>query len=120
MGWAEGRVDGLDRQPVRHRKATLGRGIHSSHSPANASAGSQGVPFVFPGHRCSSVDFSKNGIGVMGVTHMCEALKNNDTLKTLVLDTNSIGDEGAEVIAKYMAGARLRASPSPFLFCFIG
>ena len=40
----------------------------------------------------------------MGVTRLIEAIKHNDCLETLVLDTNSIGDEGAEAFAQYMAG----------------
>jgi len=54
--------------------------------------------------RCMAADFGKNGIGQMGITQMLEALKNNDTLETLVIDTNSIGDDGAEAVAQYMAG----------------
>lgn len=40
---------------------------------------------------------------------MLEALKNNETLETLVLDTNSIGDDGAEAVAQYMAGGMQHA-----------
>ena len=54
--------------------------------------------------RCMAADFGKNGIGQMSITQMLEALKNNDTLETLVIDTNSIGDDGAEAVAQYMAG----------------
>ena len=39
----------------------------------------------------------------MGVRHLCEALRSNDTLHTLVLDTNSIGDEGTELLATHLA-----------------
>ena len=59
--------------------------------------------------RCVAADFGKNGIGQMGITHMLEALKNNETLETLVLDTNSIGDDGAEAVAQYMAGGMQHA-----------
>ena len=52
-----------------------------------------------------AADFSKNGIGTMGVTQLCEVLKNNDALRTLILGTNSIGDEGAELLSKHMASA---------------
>ena len=41
----------------------------------------------------------------MGVTQLCEVLKNNDALRTLILGTNSIGDEGAELLSKHMASA---------------
>lgn len=37
------------------------------------------------------------------MTQLCEALKNNDMLRTLILGTNSIGDDGAELLAGYMA-----------------
>ena len=59
---------------------------------------------VMPVCRCLAADFSKNGIGQMGITRLIEALKHNDCLETLVLDTNSVGDEGAEALAQYMAG----------------
>ena len=49
--------------------------------------------------RCQAADLSKNGIGVKGITAVTEALSHNDVL---VLDTNSIGDEGAEVLAKHL------------------
>lgn len=51
-----------------------------------------------------AADFGKNGIGQMGITQLLEALKHNETLETLVIDTNSIGDDGAEAVAQYMAG----------------
>ena len=57
------------------------------------------------------MDFSKNGIGTLGMTQLCEALKNNDMLRTLILGTNSVGDEGAALLAGYMASEFL-ASPS--------
>lgn len=57
--------------------------------------------------RCMAADFGKNGIGQMGITQLLEALKNNDTLETLVIDTNSMGDDGAEAVAQYMAGMLL-------------
>ena len=38
-----------------------------------------------------------------GVTALVEALQQNETLQTLVLDTNSIGDEGAEILAKHLS-----------------
>lgn len=60
--------------------------------------------------RCLSADFSKNGIGQMGITQMLQALGNNDTLETLGLNTNNLQDEGAEAIANYMAGWPLPAA----------
>ena len=56
--------------------------------------------------RCNAADLSKNGIGVKGITAVTEALVHNDVLQTLVLDTNSIGDEGAEVLAKHLTSGR--------------
>ena len=32
-----------------------------------------------------------------------EALQQNEALQTLILDTNSIGDEGAEILAKHLS-----------------
>ena len=58
---------------------------------------------AYPRNRCTAVDFSKNGIGTLGVTQLCEALKNNDMLRTFIMGTNSIGDEGAALLAGYMA-----------------
>ena len=58
-----------------------------------------------PRRRCQVADFRSNGVGVLGVTALCEALKSNDTLSSLLLGTNSIGDEGAQILARYLAGA---------------
>ena len=57
------------------------------------------------GRRCLAADLSKNGIGVKGVVALAEALAQNDALQALVLDTNSAGDEGAEVLAKHLSRA---------------
>ncbi len=38
------------------------------------------------------------------MTQLCEALAQNDYLQTLILETNSVGDEGAQVIAAFMEG----------------
>lgn len=56
-------------------------------------------------HRCTLVDFRNNGIGIMGITALCAALKNNEVLATLILGSNSVGDEGAELLSRFMAGA---------------
>ena len=37
------------------------------------------------------------------MTALVEALQQNETLQTLILDTNSIGDEGAEILAKHLS-----------------
>ena len=62
--------------------------------------------------RCNSMDFSNNGLGLAGVRGLIEALKNNDSLETLNLGTNSIGDEGAEALATYMAGQPVVCPPA--------
>lgn len=41
----------------------------------------------------------------MGITALCAALKNNEVLATLILGSNSVGDEGAELLSRFMAGA---------------
>lgn len=46
---------------------------------------------------------------------MTEALSHNDVLQTLVLDTNSIGDEGAEVLAKHLTSERTSLTASRML-----
>ena len=53
------------------------------------------------------MDLGKNGIGVKGITQLFEVLKNNDTVQTLLLEINNIGDQGAELIAKHLAGSIL-------------
>lgn len=45
--------------------------------------------------------------GIQGVTQLCEALTQNDFLQTLILETNSIGDDGARVLAAFMEGTPL-------------
>ncbi len=64
--------------------------------------------------RCTAVDFSKNGIATEGLEQLCEVLKNNDVLRTLMLGTNSIGDDGAEMLAAFMSSAP-PAPPPPIL-----
>ena len=61
--------------------------------------------------RCKTMDFSNNGLGLAGIQGLIEALKNNDSLEALNLGTNSIGDEGAEALAAYMAGQSVLCSP---------
>ena len=39
----------------------------------------------------------------MGVTQLSEVLKSNDALRTLRLGTNSIGDDGAEVLSAFVS-----------------
>lgn len=46
-----------------------------------------------------AADFSKNGIGSAGAGQLCQVLTNNEGLKTLLLDTNALGDEGAAMLA---------------------
>lgn len=68
--------------------------------------------------RCQAADLSKNGIGVKGSTALVEALKQNETLQTLILDTNSIGDEGAEILAKHLSSRPPLIVPIPGSDCF--
>ena len=69
----------------------------SLHYPSN--------PVLPPCHpaplccRCVAADFSKNGIGASGATQLCQVLGNNSGLRTLLLDTNAMGDEGAAMLA---------------------
>jgi len=69
--------------------------------------------------RCKLADFRNNGIGLLGMTALVEAFKSNDVLESLLLGTNSIGDEGAELLARHMAGTSLcaicQAPPTPLL-----
>jgi Ran GTPase-activating protein (RanGAP) involved in mRNA processing and transport len=41
-----------------------------------------------------------------GMTAICEAMASNTVLESLVLDTNNLGDEGAEAIASVLASKR--------------
>jgi hypothetical protein len=50
----------------------------------------------------------------MGVTRLCAALSNNDTLQTLILDTNSMGDEGAAAIAELLTSTIPHVDIDPF------
>ena len=52
---------------------------------------------------CISADLSKNGVGPKGIGQLCQALTHNQTLQTLLLDTNNLGDEGAGQIASILA-----------------
>ena len=64
--------------------------------------------------RCTAVDFSKNGIATEGLEQLCEVLKNNDALRTLMLGTNSIGDDGAEMLAAFMSSVPYPPSSPTF------
>jgi hypothetical protein len=46
-----------------------------------------------------AADFSKNGIGAQGASQLVAVLSNNEGLRTLLLDTNALGDEGAALMA---------------------
>jgi hypothetical protein len=54
-----------------------------------------------------AADFSKNGIGASGATQLCQVLGNNSGLRTLLLDTNALGDEGAAMLATVSGWAAL-------------
>ena len=66
-----------------------------------------------------AADFSKNGISIKGIQALMQALKNNDTLETFILDTNSIGDDGAEAIAQHMASAYRPLSDGTLHACLL-
>ena len=55
---------------------------------------------------CLSLELSKNGIGRVGVAALSQVL-NSCSLKTLVLSTNSVGDEGSELLATALSGNSL-------------
>ena len=40
----------------------------------------------------------------MGLLRMLESFKSCGNIETLILDTNSLGDDGAEAIAQWLAG----------------
>ena len=75
-------------------------------SPCSLLAMSGGITVLC---RCQAADLSKNGIGVKGTTALVEALQQNEALQTLILDTNSIGDDGAEILAKHLSSVHLHA-----------
>lgn len=52
---------------------------------------------------CLAANLSNNGIGRVGVAQLCEVLP-TCRLETLVLSTNSVGDEGAELLAQKLSG----------------
>ena len=45
---------------------------------------------------CLSLDLSKNGVGKVGTAALSQVL-NSSSVRTLVLSTNSVGDDGSEV-----------------------
>jgi len=52
---------------------------------------------------CVAANLSNNGIGRGGIAQLCEVLP-TCRLETLVLATNSVGDEGAELLAAKLSG----------------
>ena len=42
-------------------------------------------------------------MGLKGITQLSQALSHNQFLEHLTLDTNNIGDEGAELLATVLA-----------------
>lgn len=121
--------------PLQHTHCRSNLQIRSSAS-ADLSAknlGEEGCQYIAEAFafndRCKAADLGKNGIGmtdksmraavealaasktgVQGVTQLCEALTQNDYLQTLILETNSIGDDGARVLAAFMEGTMIIAS----------
>lgn len=62
--------------------------------------------------RCTSVDLGKNGIGQEGTAALVQALQSNSTLQSLLLDTNSIADAGATLLAQYLSSEQPAGQPS--------
>ncbi len=52
---------------------------------------------------CLALDLSNNGIGRLGTAALCQVLPTCG-LQTLVLATNSVGDDGSELLAKTLSG----------------
>ncbi len=70
--------------------------------------GEEGTAYVVEAlafnNTCLALDLSNNGIARLGTGAMCQVLP-TCSLQTLVLSTNSVGDEGAELLAKTISGA---------------
>lgn len=68
--------------------------------------GEEGTAYVVEGlafnNTCVSLNMANNGVGKMGVVALCQVLP-NCALQTLVLHTNSVGDEGAETLAQKLS-----------------
>jgi Ran GTPase-activating protein (RanGAP) involved in mRNA processing and transport len=69
--------------------------------------GDEGTAYVIEAlafnNTCLAVDLSQNGIGAMGTGHLCETISTS-AVQTLVLSTNSIGDDGCEALATMLGG----------------
>ncbi|KAF8929331.1 hypothetical protein BGZ52_002349, partial [Haplosporangium bisporale] len=50
----------------------------------------------------TTLDLESNSIGDDGAQTLAEALKTNNTLTTLYLEDNSIGDNGAQALAEVL------------------
>lgn len=79
----------------------------SSVDLSGKNLGDQGFAFIIDSlafnDRALAVDFSKNGITQDGIKQLATVLQENETLRTLILDTNAAGDEGATVLAELLA-----------------
>jgi NLR family CARD domain-containing protein 3 len=79
----------------------------SSVDLSGKNLGDQGFAFIIDSlafnDRALAVDFSKNGITHDGIKQLATVLQDNETLRTLILDTNAAGDEGAAVLAELLA-----------------
>ena len=56
-----------------------------------------------PNRMLTSVNLSYNRISDRGVEHLCEALQVNPVVTSLDLGSNSIGPDGANVLARFVA-----------------
>lgn len=53
--------------------------------------------------RCKTADLSQNAIGPNGLSAVCQAMTHNQSVEELILSTNNLGDEGAEMLASFLA-----------------
>ena len=66
------------------------------------------VPFLSSGGHCALevLSLSQCSLGDVFVAYLAEGLRNNQTLLELHLDTNSISDAGAKLLARALGGRR--------------
>lgn len=70
--------------------------------------------------RCATVDLSQNAIGPSGVAAVCQAMTHNQGVQELNMSTNNLGDEGAELLASFLASeAYFFAISQAAFFCLL-
>ena len=57
--------------------------------------------------RCVTADLSQNAIGPNGLAAICQAMTHNQSVQELILSTNNLADEGAEMLASFLASKSL-------------